>query len=152
MASGWLWAWELACRRRIGAWIATIIGEPVSEEADRRNWRSAAVDRRRTGSYTACRSESRWRSDSAQSFRVPVIEARVLSNSPRSAAVTLIVERAVVCPAGFLTRGVKPDVDDVYSGSERHAEGLDRAVEVLVIQRVFIVPDASLRDWSLCNP
>ena len=78
-----------------------------------------------------------------KSFRVPSDRASILHNSPRSAAITLIVERAVVCPAGFLTRGVKPDVRDVYSGCERHAEGLDRAVEVLVVQRVFIVPNTS---------
>ena len=40
---------------------------------------------------------------------------------------------------------MKPDVADVHSGSERHAEGLDSAIEVLVIQRVFIVPNASRR-------
>ena len=66
-----------------------------------------------------------------------------MSNIPRYAAITLIVKRPVICPAGFLTRGVKPDVRDIYSGSERHAEGLDRTVEVLVVQRVFIVPNAS---------
>jgi hypothetical protein len=76
-------------------------------------------------------------------FRVPGDRACVLRNIPRCAAITLIVKRAVICPAGFLTRGVKPDVRDIYSGSERHAEGLDRAVEVLVVQRVFIVPNAS---------
>ena len=78
-----------------------------------------------------------------KSFRVPSDRGSVLHNSPRSAAITLIVERAVVCPAGFLTRGVKSDVRDVYSGCERHAEGLDPAVEVLVVQRVFIVPYTS---------
>ena len=77
------------------------------------------------------------------SFRAPSDRASVLNNSPRSAAIALIAERAVVCPAGFLTRGVKPDVRDVYSRCERHAEGLNRAVEVLVVQRVLIVPDAS---------
>jgi hypothetical protein len=76
-------------------------------------------------------------------FRVPGDKACVLRNIPRCAAITLIVKRAVICPAGFLTRGVKPDVRDVYSGCERHAEGLDPAVEVLVVQRVFIVPNAS---------
>ena len=78
-----------------------------------------------------------------KSLRAPGDRASVLRNSPRSAAITLIVERAVVWPAGFLTGGVKTDVRDVYSGSERHAEGLDGAVEVLVVQRVFIVPNAS---------
>jgi len=78
-----------------------------------------------------------------ESFAVPSDRACVLGNIPRCAAITLIIERAVVCPAGFLTRGVKSDVRDVYAGSERNAEGLDRAVEVLVVQRVFIMPNAS---------
>jgi hypothetical protein len=76
-------------------------------------------------------------------FRVPSDRACVLSNIPRRAAVSSISLGAIIRPTGFLTRGVKADVRDVYSGSERHAEGLDRAVEVLVIQRVFIVPNAS---------
>ena len=80
-----------------------------------------------------------------KSFRVPSDRASVLHNSPRHAAVTLIVEGAIVCPGGLLARRMKPNVRDVYSGSQRHAEGLDRAVEVLVVQRVFIVPDASGR-------
>src|SRR6476646_2691165 len=45
----------------------------------------------------------------------------------------------------MLRRSVKADVRDVHSGSKRHAERLDRAIEVLVIERVFIVPDASTR-------
>ena len=43
----------------------------------------------------------------------------------------------------MLRRCVKADVRDVYSGSNRHAERLDGAIEVLVVQRVFIMPDAS---------
>ena len=78
-----------------------------------------------------------------QSFRVPSDRGSVLHNSPGSAAITLVVERAVVCPAGFLTRCVKRDVRDVYAGCEWHAEGLDPAVEVLVVQRVFIMPHTS---------
>jgi hypothetical protein len=37
---------------------------------------------------------------------------------------------------------MKSDVRDVYSGSNRHAERLDRTIEVLVVQSIFIVPDA----------
>ena len=40
---------------------------------------------------------------------------------------------------------MKPDVADVYSRSERHAEGLNRAIEVLVKERILIVPDSSRR-------
>ena len=38
---------------------------------------------------------------------------------------------------------MKTDVADVYPGSERHAKGLNAAVEVLVIQGILIVPDPS---------
>ena len=78
-----------------------------------------------------------------KSFRAPGDRACVLGNIPRRAAITLVVEGAIICPAGLLTRRVKPDVRDVYSWSKRHAERLDRAIEVLVVERVFIVPDAS---------
>ena len=37
---------------------------------------------------------------------------------------------------------METDVGDVYSGSKRHAERLDRAIEVLVVESIFIVPDA----------
>src|SRR5438128_2630977 len=43
----------------------------------------------------------------------------------------------------MLRRRMKSDVRDVYSGSNRHAERLDGAIEVLVVERVFIEPDAS---------
>ena len=37
---------------------------------------------------------------------------------------------------------MKSDVRDVYSWSNGHAERLDRAIKVLVVKRIFIVPDA----------
>jgi hypothetical protein len=68
-----------------------------------------------------------------------------LGNIPRCAAVSLAVKRTVVCPPGMLNRRMKPDVRDVYSGSKRDAERLNRAIEVLVIECILIVPDASSR-------
>lgn len=41
---------------------------------------------------------------------------------------------------------MKPDVSDIDASSYRHGERLNRPIEVLVIQRVFIMPDAS--NWS----
>ena len=41
---------------------------------------------------------------------------------------------------------MKPDVTDIDSRSQRHAERLNGAIEVLVIEGVFIVPDAG--SWS----
>ena len=39
---------------------------------------------------------------------------------------------AIICPTGFLRRRMKTDVADVHSAAERHAEGLDSAVKVLL--------------------
>ena len=36
---------------------------------------------------------------------------------------------------------MKSDVRDVYSWPNGHAERLDRAIEVLVVESIFIVPD-----------
>jgi hypothetical protein len=40
---------------------------------------------------------------------------------------------------------MKTDVTDVYSRPKGHTEGLDRAIEIFVIDREFIVPDAGRR-------
>src|SRR3984893_7520566 len=48
-----------------------------------------------------------------------------------------------MCKAGMLKRRMKADVRDVYSGSNRHAKRLDGPIEILVVERVFIVPHAS---------
>ena len=77
---------------------------------------------------------------SRKGFRAPCYGTRRLSNSPGRTAVTLTVECAVVCPTGFLRRRVKVDVANVRSGSQRHAERLNSAVEVLVINGVFVMP------------
>ncbi len=66
----------------------------------------------------------------------------VLSDTPRRAAIALVVKRAVVCPARFLWWRVKVDVADVNPRSQRHAERLNRAIEILVIKRVLVVPDS----------
>ena len=68
-----------------------------------------------------------------------------LSNIPRLTAVALIVERAVVCPAGFLRRRVKADITDVDAVANRDSKGLDSSIEVLVIQGVVIMPNTGRR-------
>ena len=40
---------------------------------------------------------------------------------------------------------MKPDVSDIDAGSDRHSERLNSTVEVLVIERVLIVPDTGGR-------
>lgn len=39
--------------------------------------------------------------------------------------------------------GMKPDVTYVDPGAERHAEGLNRAIEILVVNVVLVMPHAS---------
>ena len=89
-----------------------------------------------------------------KSFRAPGDRASVLGNSPRSAAIAQVVKRAIICPAGMLNRRMKSGVRDVYSGSKRHAESLNGTIQVLVIERVFVVPDAisGVRDFVTHEP
>ncbi len=68
-------------------------------------------------------------------FRAPGDRACVLGNIPRYAAKSSISQGAIVWPAGFLRRRVKP---------QRHAERLNGAIQVLVIERVFVVPNPSV--------
>ena len=75
-------------------------------------------------------------------FAVPGYRIRRLSYSPGRAAETQVHECAVVCPAGFLRRRVKADVTYVNSRRQRHAKGLNSAIQVLVIQGIFIMPDS----------
>jgi len=74
-------------------------------------------------------------------FRAPCYRACVLGYIPWSAAVSQAVKGAIVCPGGMLNRRMKTDVGDVYSWPNRDAERLDRAIEVLVVESIFIVPD-----------
>jgi hypothetical protein len=80
---------------------------------------------------------------SRKSFRAPGNGACVLANIPRSAAVTGISDRSIMCPTGMLRRRVKFNVSDIYSSAHRHAERLNRAVEVHVKESILIMPDAS---------
>ena len=68
--------------------------------------------------------------------------ARHLVGSPWIIAESCVADGSVVRETRMVRRGMKSDVTYVDSGPERHTEGLNRAIEVLVINRVFIVPDA----------
>src|SRR5262249_47649060 len=75
-------------------------------------------------------------------FAVPGYGSTRLSDSPGRAAVTLVIRRAVVCPARFLRRRVKSDVTEIGHKTHRQAKGLNAAIEIFVIDGVFIVPYA----------
>ena len=112
----------------IGPWIATIIGEPVLKKPT-----VASVGLRR---LIGIEPEIIQRAEAnrvgvlilRKRFRAPGDRACVLGNSPRSAAIALVIKRAIICPAGLLDRRMKSDVGDVYSWPKRYAEGLDRAI------------------------
>ena len=80
-----------------------------------------------------------------KSFRVPSDRACVLSNIPRRAAVSGIPLGAIMCKSRVLRWRVKSDIRDIHSESNRHAERLDTAIEVFVVERIFIVPNAGSR-------
>ena len=76
-----------------------------------------------------------------KSFGAPGDGACVLGNIPRRAAISGVSQCSVVREPRLLRWHVKADVSDVNSSSHRHGERLDGAIEVLVIERVLIVPD-----------
>ena len=76
-------------------------------------------------------------------FGTPRDRACVLCHSPRCAAIAGIALGAIMWPARMLRRSVETDVRYVYPWSKRYSEGLDAAIKVLVIERIFIVPYAS---------
>jgi len=73
-------------------------------------------------------------------FAVPGYRIGSLSHRPRRAAVTLVVEGTIICPAGLLRRRVEVDKAEVNSWSERHTERLNPAIKIFVVEGVFVVP------------
>ena len=91
-----------------------------------------------------CPSESRWHSGSVQTFR----SSMQASWPSGSASMACCYSRAstyrpIVREARMLGRRVKSDVTDVNSGSQRHTERLNRAIQIHIIENILIVPDSS---------
>jgi len=63
-----------------------------------------------------------------------------MSNIPRRAAITSVVICAIVCPAGFLRRRVKAYVTEEAARSQRYAEVLNPAIQILIINNVLVMP------------
>jgi hypothetical protein len=76
---------------------------------------------------------------------VPGDRGRVLGNGPRHVAISGVSYRAIVGEARMLRWRMEPDVTNINSSSNRHSKRLDPAIEVLVIERVLIMPDAGIR-------
>ena len=81
------------------------------------------------------------------SFAVPSYRrvARLVIIHPRRAAISGISLGAIMRKARMLRWHVKPDVTDIDSRSQRNSERLNGPIEVLVIEGVLVVPDASRR-------
>src|SRR5947208_6465216 len=60
---------------------------------------------------------------------------------PGGAAVAGVSRGSIVCPSRFLGRRMKPYISD--AASRRDSEGLNPAIQILVIDRVLIVPNSS---------
>src|SRR5262249_525609 len=73
-------------------------------------------------------------------FRAPGDRACVLGNIPRRAAIPGISLGAIMREARMLRRRMKFNVSQLSSRCYRHAERLDSAIEVLIIERVLIKP------------
>jgi hypothetical protein len=78
-----------------------------------------------------------------QRFAGPGDGAAALIYCPRHTAVTLVVKGAIVSPAGLLRWRVEADISYVHSWSHRHSEGLNSAIQVLVVERVLVVPNSN---------
>lgn len=75
-----------------------------------------------------------------EGFAVPSHGPGVLGHSPRCAAIALVIKRSVVGPARLLRRRMKSDIAYVDSRSQRHAKGLNRPIEVLIVEGILVVP------------
>jgi hypothetical protein len=76
-------------------------------------------------------------------FRAPGDGARVLDGIPRRAAIPGISYRTIVREAWMLRRRMKLDVTNIDSSPYGHAERLNGSIEVLVVEREFIMPHAA---------
>ena len=82
---------------------------------------------------------------SRKSLRAPGDKVWICGvNIPRRRAIPGISLSAIMWPTRLLDRRMKSDVTDIDSSPYRHGERLNRAIEVLVIEGVLIVPDASI--------
>jgi hypothetical protein len=79
-----------------------------------------------------------------KSFRAPRDRGWVGGISiPWDAAIAGVSYRAIMRKGGMLRWRMKPNVSDIDARSYRHGERLNRPIEVLVIERILIVPHAA---------
>ena len=80
-----------------------------------------------------------------KSFRAPCDKLWIRDNIPRCAAIPGISLCAIMRKPWMLRWRMEPDIGNIHSRSYGHAEILNSTIEVLIINRIFIVPDACIR-------
>ena len=80
-------------------------------------------------------------------LRTPAQVAGGLIRGPGGVAVSRVSHGSIVGESRMIQRSMKPDIADRDSASQRQTEGLDPAIEILVIDRVFIMPNT--RNWAV---
>ena len=130
-----------------GAWTLTEIGEPVLKNpmfavvsaggALESNRKLYNVPKRIALAFWFCANVSQFQ----------VADVETLSEDPGHTAISSVSLGAIVCKTRMLRRRVESDVTQIRRKKwKNNFEGLNGAIEVLVIDGVLIVPHASI--WS----
>ena len=77
-----------------------------------------------------------------EGLRTPAQVAGGLICRPDRVAKSRVPLGSVLSKSRMIERGVKPQAAHRYSASERNANGLDSAIQILVVESVFIMPNA----------
>ena len=75
-------------------------------------------------------------------LRAPAQSVGGLIRGPGSVAKSRVSHGSIVWKSRMIRRSVKPKIAHRDSGSQRHTEGLDRAIKILIVDGVFIMPNA----------
>src|SRR5882762_1277381 len=74
-------------------------------------------------------------------LRAPTQSAAGLIRSPGRVAISRVSEGSIVCKSRRIKRCMKPQVAHRDSASQRHAERLNPTIQILIIDRVLIMPN-----------
>src|ERR1043165_4585421 len=80
-----------------------------------------------------------------EGLRTPAYGADCLVRGPGSVAESRVPLGSIIGESGMIKRSVKANAGERDRASQGNGEGLDRAVEVLVIDRVLVMPDPGNR-------
>src|SRR5205814_242700 len=78
-------------------------------------------------------------------LRAPAYSAGSLIRSPGSVAKSCISRGSIICNSRMIKWRMKPEIAYRDSASQRQTEGLDPTIKILIIDRVFIMPNPGRR-------